>query len=367
MDGLEMLQTELGTHGLLIKSQNDGFDSYQEGLGWYGSLEFINSESMYMVRASEPCVVNMTGPIAKVTDHPITLNNGLTWIGFPMDVSMSLEDAMSGFTPSSGDVLKSQSAGFSSYQEGLGWYGALMTLSPGMGLMYKSTNPNPVTFTYPTSTAKGEQKANLNTDNNYWKPNLTAYPYNMSVMAVVELDNEELQGENYELAAFANGECRGSVRLLYVEPLNRYIAFLTVAGDEATELNFSLYNAETGAVETQCFASLTYETNAVIGGFETPYVVRFRSTTGVNEFGKAVQIYPNPVERGQILTFGLSETEIGEVQVAIINAIGVTIETQCFASPKTSITIKAPDATGLYMLRVTSASGETYYGKLVVK
>ena len=169
---------------------------------------------------------------------------------------MSLEDALSGLSPTSGDMLKSQNNGFASYVDGLGWYGALGTLNPGIGLMYKSMNSSPVSFTYPSGGSKGELKPNQTADYNHWVPNLTAYPDNMSVMAVVELDDVELQGENYELAAFANGECRGSASLMYVEPLNRHIAFLTVAGNEAVELHFGLYNTETGAVETVCTSSL---------------------------------------------------------------------------------------------------------------
>ncbi len=175
-------------------------------------------------------------------------------------------------------MLKSQNNGYATYLAGYGWYGSLTTLNPGMGLMYKSNNSSSVTLTYPNGGSKEDLKANQTTENNHWQPNLNAYPDNMSVMAIVELDGEELQGEHYELAAFANGEVRGSARLLYVEPLNRYIAFLTVAGDEAAELHFGLYNAETGEVETQCVASLQYETNAVVGSFAEPYVVCFRGT-----------------------------------------------------------------------------------------
>ena len=187
----------------------------------------------------------------------------------------------------------------------------------------------------------------------------------MSVMAVVELDDVELQGENYELAAFANGECRGSASLMYVEPLNRHIAFLTVAGNEAVELHFGLYNTETGAVETVCTSSLQYETNAVIGSFETPYVVRFRSTTGADEWAGRLQVYPNPVDCGQILSLGLPDTEIGMVEVTVINALGVVVETQCLASQHAAF--KAPNIPGVYTLRITVEGKGTCYRKLIVR
>ena len=237
-------------------------------------------------------------------------------------------------------------------------------MNPGMGLMYKSMNSSPVTFTYPSGGSKGELKPNQTVDNNHWQPNLNAYPDNMSVMAVVELDGEELRSESYELAAFANGACRGSARLMYVEPLNRYIAFLTVAGDETVELHFSLYDTGTSAVETQCFTSLPYETNAVMGSFETPYVVRFGSTTGMDEWASSLQVYPNPVERGRMISLGTADTEIGTMQVEIINALGIVVETRFIASQNTII---APTVAGVYTLRITVEGKGMCYRRLIVR
>ena len=363
-NSLQNLENSLGTNGMMIKSQNDGYASYLEGFGWYGSLTTINNESTYQIRANEACTVEMTGSVANPAEHPIELHSGWTWIGYPVAVSMGVEDALAGIEPLSGDMLKSQNNGFASYLEGFGWYGSLSILDPGMGLMYKSNNSSPITLVYPNNGTRNDLKANQTADNNHWQPNLNTYPDNMSVMAVVELDGNELEGENYELAAFANGEVRGSARLLYVEPLNRYMAFLTVAGDEAAELRFGLYNTETGEVETQCITSLQYETNAVIGSFAEPYVVRFRGTTGVDEWANSLNVFPNPVERGQKVSLGFNDVEMGEVQVEIINVLGTIVETRRAASLQT---ITAPETAGVYTLRITVEGKGTCYRKLVVE
>ena len=361
---LTQLQDGLGTSGEMVKSQNDGYVSYLAGYGWYGSLSTINNESTYQIRASEACTVEMTGAVANPAEHPITLSSGWTWVGYPVPVSMAIDEALSGIEAQSGDMLKSQNDGFASYLAGFGWYGSLGILNPGMGLMYKSNNTSAMTLVYPNGGTRTDQKANQTTDNNHWQPNLNAYPDNMSVMAVVELDGNELQGEIYELAAFANGECRGSARLMYVKPLNRYMAFLTIAGDETAELYFSLYDTESGAVETQNFASLQYETNSVVGSFAEPYVIRFRSTTGVDEWANRLQIFPNPVERGQKVSHGFNDVETGKVQVEIINVHGTIVETQRASSLQT---ITAPESAGVYTLRVTIEGMGTCYRKLVVK
>ena len=281
---LQGLESSLGANGVMVKSQNDGYVSYLDGYGWYGSLTSINNESTYQVKANAACTVRLTGATAHPADHPITLGNGWSWIGYPVAASMGVEDALASIEPQDGDMLKSQNDGYASYLDGYGWSGSLNTLHPGMGLMYKSNAAAAMTLVYPESGTRAGLKANQTTAGNHWRPNLNAYPDNMTVTAVVELDDVELQGESYELAAFADGECRGSARLMYVEPIGRYVAFLTIAGDEAAELRFRLYDAVTGNVmETLHASSLPYETNATVGSLAAPYVVSFSSSTGIGE------------------------------------------------------------------------------------
>ena len=331
-DGLVQLETGLDANGILIKGQSSGSVMYMSG-GWYGNLPALNNEDSYRVKTNVPTDVDIVGDAVLPSEHPITLNPGWTWIGFPSQTAISIDEALAGITPTDFDMLKSQ-VGSVTYMYG-NWYGSLNTLTPGEGLMYKSNSSENITLTFPSGGAKGELRPNLTAENNHWQPNLSAYPDNMTVIAVVEFDEEEpalqqAQGpdETYELAAFANGECRGSVRLLYVEPLNRYVAFLTVAGDEIAELRFGLFNTETGEEYHNAEETLTYESNAVVGNLDAPYVIRFRSNTGLDDLNNRIQVFPNPVERGQTFNIGMTDAEIGEAQEEIINALGVVVETR---------------------------------------
>jgi hypothetical protein len=363
IDGLGMLQEGLGNNGVSIRSQASGYTDYYQGYGWYGSLSSINNESSYRVITSAPCTVTMTGNAAVPSQHPITLSQGWTWIGYVPTTAMDVNVAMSGLTSTSGDKLKSQQ-GYADYYPGYGWFGSLNTIEPGMGLMYYSMNSNPVTFTYPDNGRGGELKKNLTVENNHWKPNTYAYPDNMTVMATIELDGEELNSDHYELAAFAaNGECRGSVRLTYAEPINRHVAFLTISGKDAAELSFRLYDTESGMEYYDAEESLEFVANGIVGEASDLYVVHFRGSIGMDEFASSVKVYPNPVKRGEQFSIGLSGDVTDLVSVEIVNTLGV-VETVHVTSRQT---FTVPDVAGVYTLRITVEGRGTVVKKLIVK
>ena len=366
IDGLSLLENGLGTNGLVIKSQSDGYTEYYDDYDlWYGSLNAINNESSYMVKTSVPCTVTLSGTMALPSQHPITVDaNGWTWIGYPLAYDMDINAALDGLASLEGDVLKSQE-GYAEFYEGYGWFGSLASFLPGRGYMYKSTSASPATFTYPSGSRGDAANANLSAKDNHWVPMASAYPFNMTVTAVVELDGEELRSDRYELAAFANGESRGSVRLMYVEPIDRYVAFLIIAGEEAANLSFSLYDTETGM---ECFGAnetLGFEANATLGRLAEPFVVSFRGTTGMDELANSLRIYPNPVNAGERFSIGLNAECKAPVRVEIVNALGAVVSVE--TSMQAPASIMAPATAGVYTLRVTVDGKGTAVRKLVVK
>ena len=362
IDGLSMLEEGLNPNGVMIKSQSDGFLVYDAGM-WIGLLDAITNEKTYLVNTSGASEFTLMGTPANVTAHPITLNPNWTWIGYPLSVAMDINEALANLNPSEGDLLKSHSC-YAIYDVEDGWFGSLNTLNPGEGLMYQSHNTQAITFTYSYGMSRS-LKANLTAENNHWVPDIHAYPNNMNIIAVVELDGEELQDERYELAVFSGDECRGSARLVYVESMRRHVAFLTVAGEEDTELCLALYDTMTGEAYFNTTDCLNFETNAVLGSFHSPYVARFGGTTGMDEDGgKAVILYPNPVPAGHLFQMELPAESEG-VRVSIINTLGTTVSTtDVYAKPAT---LRAPAVPGVYTVRVVMGKEGTYSRKLIVK
>ncbi len=360
IDGLAMLEESLGTNGYQIKSQTDFVTNY--GSMWFGMLSSITNEETYMIDNTTSCQIEMTGAPVTPSDHPITVSSGWNWIGYPCTNTMSVSEAFSGYTPANGDQVKSQSD-YAIYYSGM-WIGQLQSITPGTGLMYLSNNTTSTTLVYPD----GGRSTEIPTlpKATHWTNDIHAYPHNMTVMAVVELDDVELTTDNYELAAFdANGECRGSAKLTYVEPLNRYVAFLTIAGNDAVELGFRLYDAETGAEYYDAEESLSFAVNATIGEPEDVFVVHFRGTTGMDELASSVQVYPNPVNGGEQFSIGVNAESKAPVRVEIVNAMGV--ETLRATSTQMPAMLTAPSVAGVYTMRITVEGKGTVVRKLVVK
>ena len=79
-------------------------------------------------------------------DCTITLNPGINWIGFPVNQSMSISDALQGFTPAVGDIIKAFN-GMTTFV-GNRWMGTFDTLHPGQGYIYISNATTTKTFTF---------------------------------------------------------------------------------------------------------------------------------------------------------------------------------------------------------------------------
>ena len=363
-EGLAQMEESLGENGIMIKSRLNGFVTNYGGM-WMGSLESISSEQTYLIQTSAACEMTLTGSAPSPSSHAISLAPGWSWIGYPLDESMDVATALSGLAPTDNDMLKSRDNGFTIYYAGFGWMGSLNTLQPGMGLMYESHNNQTVTLTYPGSGKSDNLKKNASTHDNHWKPTSQPYPDNMTLMAVVEADDMELRSEQYELGVFAGDECRGSASLKYEPGLGRYVAYLTVYGEDPTPLRFGLYDIETSEERYDAETELVYVSNVSLGVPTTLYVVRFRGATGLHDLGIRANLFPNPVDRGQTLLVSLEEAKERPIRVEIVNELGAVVSSM--TSAEEPVRINAPEDAGVYLLRISVEGKGSCHRKLVVR
>lgn len=352
-NGLSQLENSLGNAGILIKSRANGYvEAYQYNgaTNWYGTLTSINNEQMYKVRTNANCNAIISGSFALPESHPVTIKNGWNWIGFPCNQNVSVDVAMSGFTPEANDVIKGRN-GFTTYYSDENysmWYGTLNTLEPGRGYMYRSNSTTQKTLVF--QTGRGETTMeNVTTENNIFQPADGDFADNMTITAVLELDGEELRSDDYELAAFVGDECRGSVKLMYVEPVNRYVAFLTVFGEPSETLYFRL----TDGTQTELsMDEITFAADGMEGTLSEPMTLRFGTTKlDENELSK-VLVYPNPSNG----VFNIQGQGIRKIEV--FNAFGQVVVSEETSNDHLQIDLSRY-ADGCYMLRVVTDNGIT--------
>ncbi len=349
-NGLEMLENSLGTSGIRIQGKNNSVDYFEyQGTGyWYGSLNTLTNEQMYMIRTSAACDAVIVGDAALPSNHPITINGGWNWIGYPYSQSVSVDAAMAGFTPEPNDVIKGRSNAsmYLSYGGYQGWYGQLNTLEPGQGYMYRSYSDATKTLRFQTGRG-GETLANVTPEGNVFVPNTDNYADNMIVTAVIDMEGTELRSEDYELAAFAGNECRGSVKLIYVEPYDRYVALLMAYGEGGEELRFVLTDGEGTSWSND---RVTYTANGMLGTMTEPTVLHFGPMGTEDNLQKPIHIYPNP-------STGIFNIEGDGLQkIEVIDIYGQVILSKEIKNTNLQVDL-SDKAAGAYLLRVVTVDG----------
>ena len=359
-DLLENVENQIGASGIQIKAQNDKFDNYDAAYSWYGTLDAIALNDMYMIKVNEDKDLFITGAIADPADYEIAINKNWSWIGYPMTEAMSVKDALAGLTPNDGDIIKGHDGTFTFYINGFGWVeggqNILNTLVPGEGYMYYSyADANKAFYySYPTTNSRSAAKANETAENNYWKANTSAFANNMTMVAVLNVNGIEMN-DGVEVAAFVNGEVRGSARPVYVEAIDSYMLFLSVYGNDQEEVTFKyidLYSEEVYNLDNM----VVYSDNAIFGSVNKPMVLNY-GTLGIGENGaNTISLYPNPTTTHAAINF---ETVCDIVEV--FNSLGVRV-----AEYRNVDSIDGLEAAGVYVIRVTN--GETVQNcRLIVK
>lgn len=112
----------------------------------------------------------------------------------------------------------------------------------------------------------------------HWSCNSHQYPFNMTMIGIIQIDGEEQQSEYFEIGAFCGEECRGSELLAYYAAANKYLVFLTVYGSNNDVITFKLYDHQTEtelALENQ--QETSFSANAFLGNPDEPYTFDFVS------------------------------------------------------------------------------------------
>ena len=357
---LQTLENALGVNGKTIKYSTGQVQKTASGI-WDGTLSSFGLGNMYAIEMTADTSFTLRGSRAAATDVPIDLNIGWNWISYPITFNAPVDYALANYlNAAQGDHIKGQ-VGISEYNASTQtWVGTLSQLDPGKGYMIESQAT--ASFYYPAVPAT-EGRAMMTSQNVFdteWQPKQASNPYNMNMIAVVSLNNEELRSDNVEIGVFNGETCRGAIRPMYVDFLDQYVVFLTMYGESNEPYSFRLLDHETGAIYESDEASVSFKADVVLGRLLSPFELKF-NTTGMT--ASNLNLFPNPVNRGEMVNVTLPNDD--NVTVEVINVMGSTVKTMQSAQGSTELS--ADMAPGIYTVKVTDAQGKVNVAKLVVE
>lgn len=82
-----------------------------------------------------------------------------------------------------------------------------------------------------------------------WEVTPNDYQYTMTVTAFLNVDGRTLTSEKDKVGAFVGDELRGTANVIYIEGVDRHLAYLTVyANGVGEEVSFKIYDSSNGSV-----------------------------------------------------------------------------------------------------------------------
>ncbi len=110
-----------------------------------------------------------------------------------------------------------------------------------------------------------------------WTVDPTLYKYSMNIVGRIKVNAQFSEDSYDEIAAFNNGEVRGSVKLVYNTAYQEYFAFLTVYSNSniGENIEFKIWDASQGKIIQATIntkSSLVFEENGIIGKLSLPAI-----------------------------------------------------------------------------------------------
>ena len=352
--GFGLLTDALGASAEQIKEGKNNqapFAQYSTTSGWYGNLKATSSKKMYQIKTIEDVEVNIHGKFFDVKEYKPILNKGWNYLSYPHTKELDIATALQGFSPVDNDLIKTLDGSMMYWEDENLWLASGITkLVPGVGYMYQSNDPKTKQVSYTTVATRSAAKAYVSESPEHWTVGLAQYPNNMTMIATLDVE-----GGDYEVAAFVNGELRGSVRPIYIEELDQYIMVMTILGEEVADVTFKYYDFNTEE-EYDLNNVVIYSDNAILGSTKEPYALT-RGTTSIGEATLSnINIYPNPTTTDREINLQATCDK-----VEVFNTLGVKV-----AEYQNVDTIDALETAGTYVIRVT-LNGDVKHCRLVVK
>ena len=332
-----ILSTFSPLSGDLIKSQTEFAQYSTESNMWVGGLDSLDHRSTYLLKLGEEDTLTRIGYPIDVELDTITINEGWNWVGYTPQESYLINDALASLDTVviTGNIVKSQT-GYAQFLESYGWYGSMNYMDPGEGYLINTASDGVLLYPFniPQNMLEGTDEPPVRelADNApEWDVNPSQYSGTMNITGELIVLDEISANPLDMVGAFINDECRGVGQPIYIEPLGKYIVFLTIYGDENETSNLQ-FHAYSEANDEILYApeTIPFELDNIIGNLEEPYIwdTRFLEAgdTGFipNVFSLS-QNYPNPFNPTTTISFGVPQ--VSQINITIYDILGKKVAT----------------------------------------
>ena len=244
-------------------------------LGFVGTMPDLDALTGIKVETKTQGLITCSGEQFNPNANTVDLVRGWNWIGYPLDQTMTVAEALAKLEAEEGDCLTNLEGGYATFTEGA-WTGTLNTMVPGQGYLYKSASDK--SFIYNddiVSNAKALYSKRLDVTPAPWTVNVHGYPSMMCLTAELYDNGARTADDEYFVGAFVGDECRG---------IGKYVGgtlYMAVYGGVAAgeQVMFRAVERESGE---QFAVQETMEFTAdVVGSSAAPYALNLGEATGI--------------------------------------------------------------------------------------
>ena len=321
--------------------------------GFIGGLTELKPAVGYKVQTNEVGGNTIEDFEFNANDHTLDIHVGWNWIGYPLNQTMTIAEALAYFDASENDMIVSLDADAYAWFDGNQWKCSKedFGFEPGKGYMFKSATAANIQFNTNTSSTAASRVGRRNwLIGSPWAFNKHAYPNVMPVTAEFFIDGVKCEDGQFTVAAFAGDECRG------VGQWRDGRLMLNVHGDGGEKVTFMAYDKTTEQYYL-VDESLTFKADNEGTWFVPMKLTLGNETTGMSEVNKDLFISVGSgyitVNAGGKNISSLTLTNMGGVTVLSASDLGTgaTITTGSLSD-------------GMYIATI-KAEGKTYYEKIL--
>lgn len=187
-----------------------GYAEFDENNGWFGSLNTLSPDQMYMLKMDDAFKLRLRGDRLNALTYQITVRKGWNWTGYLLNETISIEKALKSIAFNVERIVGQQG-----YAEGLNgsFYGSLQHFAPNQGYKVKMSVSDSLSYDLSLRTSGFIDTRNILKRNksiqSRWNVHPNEFEFQGNVTAIVLKDGKSIADTGDILAAFHNEDCRG--------------------------------------------------------------------------------------------------------------------------------------------------------------